>query len=118
LSTYRYDYSDELPQPDVPDTHPDYKFLRLQFREGNPKMKCRANVIMGISLSLQGVIEDEVLTGQDHRELVEAYRTREWNAFKGSKGEYWTSPEEIEFINSTLDTMIASIKEISHLVRQ
>jgi len=78
-------------------------------------MKCRANVITGISLSLQGVIEDEVLTGQDHRELVEGYRTREWNAFKGSKGEYWTSPEEIEFINSTLDTIIASIKEVYHI---
>ncbi len=115
LSNYRFNYSDETPEPDVPKDHPDYKFLRLQFREGNDKIKCRCHAMIGISASLEGIIEDEILTEQEHIDLINQYKTRDWNAFKGGKGEFWTSPEEISFINSTLDIMIASIKKVYQL---
>ena len=107
----RYDLSDELPEPDVPKDHPDYKELRLEFRVNNPQMKCRGNYIVSISLTLQSVIGQEVLTAPEYVDLVEEYKTRKWNAFRGAKGEYWTLPEEIQLINSTLETVIAGIKD-------
>ncbi len=75
----------------------------------------QTNVIIRMSLELQGMIKDEVLTDQKSKEIVEAFRTRKWNAFKGSKGEYWTSKEEIDYMNKTLDTVIASIRETYNL---
>ncbi|MBN2367411.1 hypothetical protein JXC34_00205 [Candidatus Woesearchaeota archaeon] len=92
---YRYEYSDDLPEPDFPKDHPDYVFFRLKFSEERPQMKCRGQVITGISVTLQSVITAEVLTDLDIVELIEQYKTKDWNAFKGRKGEYWTSEEEI-----------------------
>ncbi|MBR9699369.1 hypothetical protein GOV09_02850 [Candidatus Woesearchaeota archaeon] len=112
MTHYRFGYSDELPEPDVPETHPDYRFLRLQFREQNQQMKARVHAIIGISLSLQGVIGDEVLAAQGYEDIVEGFCKRQWNAQRGAKGEFWTLPEEIGYMNATLDTFIGAIKEV------
>lgn len=110
LSKYRFNYSDELPEPNVPVTAPDYKKLKLEFRVKNPKMKCRAHCIVGISLTLQGINEERVLNSLEYKKIIRNYRFYDWNAFKGAKGEFWTSPEEIQFINKTLDKTLNLIK--------
>jgi hypothetical protein len=101
-------YSDDLPEPDIPNTDPDYRFLRLQFREHNPRMKCRLNVIRGIKLTIRTALNHGIL--EPSKEL-ENYLGHKWEADKGAKGEYWTSREEINLINHTLDSLIAELKK-------
>ncbi len=93
------DYSDELPQGrSVGPWHPDFPF-----------MKCRGNIITSISLLLQGVIGDGIIHDESVINIIEQYVTHEWNAFRGKK--YWTTPEEIQLINDTIDAVIACIEQ-------
>ncbi len=94
-------HSDALPGERLVDIwHPDY-----------PMMKCRGSVIFKISLGLYRAVEDKVIKSRDVINSVEDYRAYDWNFQKGSKGEYWTSPEEIELINNTLAAVIGYLKQ-------
>jgi len=103
-------YSDDLPKPEVDPSHENYGFLRLKAGWDHPKyphLKCRGNVICGISVNLQHAVKDGVLGGG----LMEDFRDYDFSFSKGRKGEFWTTSEEIDFINKTLDLAIAQIKE-------
>ncbi len=94
-------HSDDLPKKGlVGEWHPHY-----------PLMKCRGNVIIGISLSLRGAVTDGVFTEPDDLSVVEYFRNYNWTFQTGAKGEVWTSRYEIEFINTTLDFAMSRIRE-------
>lgn len=93
-------HSDDLPGPRLAaEWHPDY-----------PQMKCRESVIGGIVGVFRRCIEQDVIKDHDLTEFLEQFSNRQWNASRGSKGEYWTTREEIDLINSTLDRTIHSIE--------
>jgi len=94
-------YSDDLPGERLVDIwHPDY-----------PMMKCRGSVISGISMTLRRAVKDSVIKSSDIIKKMEDYQKHDWNFQKGAKGEYWTSLEEIDLINDTLDTVIEHLKQ-------
>ncbi len=94
FQTFRF-YSDDLPKDMAREWHPDY-----------PWMKCRGNVITSISISLFKAVNDGVIKDKEVVDLISYFRGRDWNFEKGQKGECWTSQEEIELINVTLDAVI------------
>jgi len=94
-------YSDDLPGERLVDVwHPDY-----------PLMKCRGNVIYGISGELRNSVKDGVIKSSDIIDKVEYYRKYNWNFQKEAKGEYWTNQEEIDLINGTLEAVIGYLKQ-------
>ena len=93
-------YSDDLPGPILVDErHPDY-----------PQMKCRGNIIMGIALELSKCVEQEVVIDPSLITSIDSFVHRQWNAFRGNKGEYWTTQEEIDLMNTMLDRVISNIE--------
>ncbi len=116
---FKKGYSDDLPEPDVPRDHPDYTYIRLEAgwnHPSSPFLKCLGNVIGGISMSLKGCIDDEIVFDSEIYRLVDHYRSHNWNYARGKKGEYWTLPEEIQLINTTLDVMIGYLERTYSLV--
>jgi len=107
----RRNYSDDLPEPDVPPTHPDYSLSRLAAgwdHPSYPNLKCRGNCIIGTTLTLQDLLDNIELSTPVAARITE-FRTKKWNYSRGAKGEYWTLPEEITYINETLDMVIAEL---------
>lgn len=112
--SYRWDYSDDLPEPDVPRSHERYVFYRLQATDlhpSSPRMKCRGNVIFGLAGHLEHCKDNvgppaERGLSELHRQYVEY----PWNYQRGGKGEYWTQQEEIDFMNQTLDAALDLLK--------
>jgi hypothetical protein len=93
-------YSDELPEHKlVAEWHTEY-----------PLMKCRGNVIIGIGATFQGLLNDKIVEDQEIVNSIKRFRGYDWEFQKGYKGEYWTSREEINFINKTLRTVAIHIK--------
>ena len=114
FENYRWRYSDDLPEPEVASDHEDYIFYRLQATEehpSSPHMKCRGNVISGLQAHL-GHCKDNAGPPNEAElaELHRRYATYPWNWQKGGKGEYWTTQEEIDFINETLDIALDLLK--------
>ena len=96
-------YSDDLPGPQlVVEWHPDY-----------PAMKCRAHAIIGITSQLRGGITDEVITDEKLKTAINEFIAGPWNSCRpgASKGEFWTTPEEIQRMNTMLDTVIAYLEK-------
>jgi hypothetical protein len=107
-------YSDDLPEPAISPDHPNYKFERLAARDNHPaypKLKCRGNAICEISMTLRASVDDKVVTGEEALKAIDDFMSHDWNYCKGGKGENWTTPEEIQLINKTLDTVISCIKD-------
>ncbi len=89
-------YSDDLPIEKVSHSS-EYK----------NKYKCRLNVILGIMQSFECAIQDGVLK----REVVSDFFEHKWNALNKNKKSkedknYWTTKEEIELINRSLNNAI------------
>ena len=106
---YRYNYSDDLPEPDVDLSHKDYSFLKLKAgwdHPAAPKLKCYRNVIGGIGLSLKSVLQYEIILGDEMEQLVGDYHCYEFEAKKAEKGKAWTSQKDIDFMNNSLDKVI------------
>lgn len=64
LKRRRYQYSDNLPELDVPIDHPEYSYLKLEAAHNHssyPLMKCRRNVIVGTSLTLTDLVGQEIV---------------------------------------------------------
>lgn len=94
-------FSDDLPgERLVAEWHPDY-----------PYMKCRGNCIISVNLSLSRAVADRIIKDDGVVGKVSRFGEHEWNFQKGSKGEYWTQPEEIDLINDTLDTVISHLNK-------
>jgi len=43
-------------------------------------------------------------------ESMDTFIKRQWNAFRGSKGEFWTTQKEINLMNAMLDRTISLIE--------
>ena len=100
------DYSDDLPFHEDKD-----KRLALVWNHPSyPNFKCRGNVLCGISMGLQGVVYEGLVKDPAVILAINNFRYHNFNAFRGNKGEYWTTPDEIAFINRTLDTVIDYLK--------
>jgi len=111
---FRDDYSDDLPGIDLDKNDPDYRYLRLKATYDHPtgnKLKCRKNVIRSIYGHFQGAINQEVIVDEGVIEVIESFGSRDWECDKGDKGEHWTTPEEIDLINDTLDVVISHLEE-------
>jgi hypothetical protein len=96
-------YSDDLPGHRlVSEWHPDY-----------PVMKCRAHTIIGIIGYLSAGTEDEVITDENLKTTINEFIAGPWNSSRpgASKGEFWTTPEEIQRMNTMLDTVIAYLEK-------
>ena len=94
-------YSDELPnRRSVAEWHPDY-----------PLMKCRRNVIFGISMTLQDLMRHKIVEDPGIVGVIETFKGYDWNCQKHLKDERWTSREEIVLINRTLKTVTGHIKD-------
>src|SRR3989338_2767187 len=93
-------YSDDvLPGRLAGDWHPNY-----------PNMKCRRNVIFGIGIDLQAMVEEEIITDDSLKEKIRQFVSRQWESQRGGKGKFWTTPEEILLINSMLDHAISYLQ--------
>ncbi len=90
--------SDDLPPELLSVTDPRYG-----------KMKCLDNAIVGLSLTLQGTIEEGLVNDPSIMAAIEKFTKHNWNAFKGV-GKAMTTPEEIKLINDTLDIVIGYLK--------
>lgn len=88
----------------------DYESLVKQQYSGNENIKARANVILWICLQLDSLVEQEIIKDEKLIAQIGAFRHRGWNCFKGKKGEYFTTPEELKIINTMLDTVIDYLK--------
>ncbi len=114
LRKYRYEYSDDLPESNVPPTDPDYAAHRLLEAElsnpSYPRLKCRGNVIIGISLTLREIVDEEFIKESAILQRINDWKSSEFNAFKG-KGKAFTTPEEIARMNTVLDATIAYIEK-------
>ena len=111
LKKRRYDYSDALPFSED-------KTTRLALVWDDPKypyFKCRGNSIIGISLKLQRTLNEGLIKDPSVVLAINKFRYYNWNALRGAKGEYWTTPEEIMFINRTLDLVIGYLKATYNL---
>jgi len=96
---------------DIPFHEDSYTRLKLGWgHPGYPHLKCRGNCIVSISLSLQATIEEAMVKDKSVIEAVKKYVNYPWNAFKGKKGEFWTTPDEIAFINKTLDIVMGYLE--------
>ena len=93
-------FSDDLPYHRLVDSwHPDF-----------PEMKCRGMKIIGRVRELRQCKEQEVIKDPDVINYLDLFINREWNFSRGSRGQYWTTREEIDLINTTLDRVIHSIE--------
>ena len=100
------DYSDDLPFHENK-----YKRLALVWDSpAYPNFKCRGNVMVGISLTLQAAMYEGIVKDPSIILAINKLRYYNFNAFRGSKGEYWTTPDEIKLINDTLDTVMDYLK--------
>jgi hypothetical protein len=70
---------------------------------------CQGTSIVGLSLTLEGAIEDEVITDSS---LIERIRTFRQHPFAFHRGEF-TTPEEMQMMNRTL---IGKIDILPHSV--
>ncbi len=109
-------FSDELPEPDVDETHPDYRYLKLQAMRTHPaypNLKCRLSNLGHIHRALSSSIDYEVIVDDMVIQKIKEYGDHDFNGEKGNgpKGEYWTTRAEIDLTNETLDLAIAHIKE-------
>ncbi|GEM_PF-2357661 len=104
-------YSDDLP------FHEDkYKRLALVWDSPHyPGFKCLGNVIIGISLTLQGAMYEGLVKDPPVILAINNFRYHNFSALRGAKGEYWTTPEEIKYINDTLDLVIDCLKREHNL---
>lgn len=94
-------YSDDLPGERLVDIwHPDF-----------PMMKCRGSIIFGISGELTTAVKDKVIKSNEIIGMVKYYKKYDWNFQKEAKGEYWTSSEEIDLINNTLEAVIKHLNQ-------
>jgi len=93
-------YSDDLPGSQlVAEWHPDF-----------PQMKCRNIVIGAIVHYIQCCVEYNIVTDADLTASMREFTNIQWNSDKGSQREHWTTQEEIDLINTTLDHVISSIE--------
>jgi hypothetical protein len=109
LRERRHEYCDDVPEPAVPPTHPAYAALRLQATWDHPRserLKCRAHFIIGLTSVLESIVENEFIEDPAIPAQFTRFREHSWQAFKGSKGMYWTTPEEIAFMNKTMDVFL------------
>ncbi len=108
LLNYRTNYSDDLPEVDV-------RELAGISSDGssftNDNYKCRGNVIMGIGLDLSGAVKRGVLEGEHILKAVEEFKKHD---FRFNHGEF-TTRDEINLINRTLDSAISYIAEKYYL---
>lgn len=100
LATYKL-YSDALPDHRLVDVwHPDY-----------PSMKCGSQAVYGICARLRGSIEDDVIADTGLKDAIGEFVAYRWNCFRGGKGEFWTTSEEIQKINNMLDTALEYLQQ-------
>ncbi len=103
----RFNYSDDIPEPGVSEKHPDYYLLRLVAKDKHPsypKMKCRANVIGSIGLSLSVCIDYKIIDDEELVNEVSDFFDFRWNCTDTNI--IWTTKQEIDYINQTLDKVI------------
>ncbi len=70
------------------------------------------SVINGIVGALRRFTELEIIQDRDLKQSIVVFTKRQWNGLRGKKGEYWTTHEEINLINTTLDRVISHIETI------
>jgi|GEM_PF-3440885 len=75
--------------------------------------KCRGNTIARIRGDLEALLEQGLVKDDGILAAIEEYRRHEWKCGKpyiGMGNELRTTPEEIKFINSTLDAVIGYLE--------
>ena len=108
---------DTILKPDIDSDHPDYRITRLNLTEhaeytDGRKFKYTAGTIRGISSKLRlamqhGIIQDPAVIA-----ACEQFRSHDWNALRrAKKGTFWTTPEEITYMNQVLDLVINHLQE-------
>lgn len=104
--SYRDDYSGDLPQKDVRKLIEINENGEFNTRTGRgTAFKCQGNYIVGLALALQKAIDDSVIINPSTLESVEGFLDHDFNYIDGR----FTSPEEIDLINHTLDQVIEDI---------
>jgi len=93
-------YSDDLPGSQlVGEWHPDF-----------PQMKCRNIVIGAIMHYIECCVEYNIVTDADLTASMVEFTKTQWHSNKGSQRENWTTREEIDLMNATLDRVISAIE--------
>lgn len=88
----------------------DYDSYVKQIYSGKENFKGRVNVIIGISLELDSIVDQGIVKDERLLAHIKYFRGRDWNAERGKKGEYFTTPTELRLINTMLDTVIEYLK--------
>jgi len=89
-----YEHYDDLPRIDV-------RKLPLEDSRRD-KFKCQGNFICGLKINAQDLIIDKIVKNKDMKKLCENFYSYNFNFSNGK----FTSPEEINFINSTLEDFV------------
>jgi hypothetical protein len=93
-------------------TLPAYYVKRLQHFKGTPvgEQTCQDyDRIIGIGLELEQAVDDEVIADKAVEERITEFRNRSFNVFNRPNG--YTTPEEIDYINNTLDFVVQHIQK-------
>jgi len=97
----RDNYLDDLPSFDV-------RTLGLD-EKGNfisSKYKCGGNYIVGLALTLESAIEDNIITNSELIETIQKFRHHNFNYYTGK----FTSKQEIDMINNVLKNSIQNLE--------
>ncbi|MFA6300745.1 MAG: hypothetical protein WC609_00125 [Candidatus Paceibacterota bacterium] len=99
----RDDFKDDLPQEKISDL--ETMDERGLFTGGN--YKCRMNYIVGLSLALQGAVDDGVIVGEELIKKIGEFRKQGWKAGHGELTKLTRrTREDIDMMNRILADVI------------
>ena len=75
------------------------------------RAKGRRAHIMGISLALQKMVDEEIVVDGPLKERIQKFRNHSWNAERGGKFKSWTTRQEIRLINNILNDVINYVQQ-------